>query len=228
MPRKKKITITYDSKVIAENLERALRARGLSVMKLSEMVGVSDTLIHQILDGERNVSASVLAKIALALGVSADELLGLRPSDAEVRRLEEDRDRLQHEAARIAASFSELDASARDSALDRLQEIHEAIADIEFRLRRAREFARSRDSGTLILPVLGDPEPLVLKADCAARPAGDAPAGSLVLIRRRAGSGGEARGPYAVKRDGGVEVRAEPSGEVLGEVVGYLLPAPTV
>lgn len=192
------------------------------------MTGLSDSLIYQILSGDRNVSANTVAKVALALGVSADELLGLRPGAEEVARLERQLADLREEAAEVAASFPALDDASRELALAQLREIHETIADLERRLEFARKAQGSLDSENLVIPLLGSDGKLAVKADCAARlnspasplaGAGDA----YVLVRKRASG----EGPFAVRRNGGVEVTyvPNPGSEVIGEVVGYWFPA---
>jgi len=71
--------------VVAENVRSLRRAAELSQEELAHEAAVDRTYISQVERGRRNVTISVLAKIALALNVSPDKLL-VAPSSGRRRR----------------------------------------------------------------------------------------------------------------------------------------------
>lgn len=80
--------------VFGERLTALRKARGLTQVELARKIGSSQRAISRYETVADRAPAPVVAKLALALGVSTDELLGVRkaPSaglaeDAETRRL---------------------------------------------------------------------------------------------------------------------------------------------
>lgn len=62
-----------------ENIARFCRESGLSVSALCESAGVSPGILSDLKNGrKKTVSSETLAKLARALGVSTDCLLGVR------------------------------------------------------------------------------------------------------------------------------------------------------
>jgi transcriptional regulator with XRE-family HTH domain len=60
---------------VGERLRRARLARGLSLRRLAEVVGVSPSLVSQVETGRAKPSVNTLYALATALGVSLDSLL---------------------------------------------------------------------------------------------------------------------------------------------------------
>ncbi len=77
MPRKQNITSEHYNKILPTRLRDALKARGLLPGTLAEQIGVQRQAVNYYLNGDRVPDAERLAKIAAALGVSCDYLLGL-------------------------------------------------------------------------------------------------------------------------------------------------------
>jgi len=64
---------------LGESLSRARTARGITQRELAKMTGVSYRVIAHYETVVKNPSPDVVVKIAKALKVSADELMGLKP-----------------------------------------------------------------------------------------------------------------------------------------------------
>lgn len=60
---------------IGDRLRRARQARGLSLRRLAEVLGVSPSLISQVETGRAKPSVNTLYALATELGISLDELL---------------------------------------------------------------------------------------------------------------------------------------------------------
>ena len=63
-----------------EKIEEAMRIRKIKNKTLAELVGVSPSMITRYLNGESEMSATILCKIAAELRVSVDYLCGLESS----------------------------------------------------------------------------------------------------------------------------------------------------
>lgn len=70
--------------VVAKNIRAARKAAGLSQEELAHEAELDRTYISQVERKQRNLTISVLARIAKALGVTADSLL--IPSDVATSR----------------------------------------------------------------------------------------------------------------------------------------------
>lgn len=60
---------------ISRRLKNVRKAKGISVYKLSQLSGVSETHIRDLERGDRNPSIDTLSKLAVPLGLSLPELL---------------------------------------------------------------------------------------------------------------------------------------------------------
>ena len=60
---------------ISKRLENVRKAKDISVYKLSQLSGVSETHIRDLERGDRNPSIDTLSKLAVPLGLSLPELL---------------------------------------------------------------------------------------------------------------------------------------------------------
>lgn len=107
-------------------LDKALRAAALSNVKIAKALGVTDSAVFRWRSGENTPNADTLAAILELCGASADEILGLRPSQIDRGALEKavtlirgalDRGGIAHAAAERAIAERELEAAEQD--LDR-------------------------------------------------------------------------------------------------------------
>lgn len=89
------------------------KARGLTLVELSDLIGVTPSHLSQIERGKRNVNNHVLTRLASALHVQPYELIA--PSDGNFKRLadtisqlsESDRMRVEAFALALLASHEE-------------------------------------------------------------------------------------------------------------------------
>lgn len=63
-------------KVFAANLRRLRQARGISQERLAELAGLHRTYVSSVERGARNISIDNIARLAKALDVSPEKLLG--------------------------------------------------------------------------------------------------------------------------------------------------------
>jgi transcriptional regulator with XRE-family HTH domain len=66
------------SKTIGQRLRQIIKDRGIKQTWVAERAGMPYSTLQSVLDDKRAPSADTLFKIASALGVSADWLLGLK------------------------------------------------------------------------------------------------------------------------------------------------------
>lgn len=62
----------------ADNLRRIMRDRGMTQAELGRMVGISQGNVSMYVTGRREPRATYILRIATALGVTTDELLGVK------------------------------------------------------------------------------------------------------------------------------------------------------
>lgn len=62
--------------LITNNILKIRTEKGLTQAQLAEMLNVQQSMISMIENEERNPSVDVLLKLAAALGVTVDELIG--------------------------------------------------------------------------------------------------------------------------------------------------------
>lgn len=62
----------------ADNLRRIMSDRGMTQAELGKAVGISQGNVSMYVTGRREPRATCVMRIATALGVSADDLLGVR------------------------------------------------------------------------------------------------------------------------------------------------------
>jgi len=74
----------YSSKQFGENLRNALASVGMTQVQLADKLGTSGASISRYVSGARKVSPEVIVKMALALNVSADSLLGIELKKSEM------------------------------------------------------------------------------------------------------------------------------------------------
>ncbi len=81
MPRPRKSSpteIAADTQTIASRLVALRKLRGLTQVELAEKIGVSRNLLSNYEQGRTHLTDETIIRIALALKVSSDELLGLK------------------------------------------------------------------------------------------------------------------------------------------------------
>lgn len=61
-----------------EILKEELEVRGISQKKIAEIIKVSYTMLNEMLNGKRQLSAEVALLFEAALGVDADMLIGIQ------------------------------------------------------------------------------------------------------------------------------------------------------
>lgn len=80
MPRKSRLQLAplpIGDESIGERLARLRKERGYTQVELAEKIGLVQALVSDYERGKLRLSAEALARFALALEVSADEILGL-------------------------------------------------------------------------------------------------------------------------------------------------------
>jgi transcriptional regulator with XRE-family HTH domain len=90
MPRRPKFklkNLELDAKPLGERIAEARKRKGLTQSQLAEKIGISQYLVSDYEIGRLNISATMLVHVAVALGVSADELLGLQSKDHVEKQL---------------------------------------------------------------------------------------------------------------------------------------------
>jgi transcriptional regulator with XRE-family HTH domain len=92
----------------AAAFDKLLRNKGLTNAQVARIIKVSGGTISRYRSGERAPDPDSLAAMCQALGVSADELLGLDVSEQRAA------DHLAREAARLVEAAEKLTAAARD------------------------------------------------------------------------------------------------------------------
>lgn len=71
---------TAQTRRIAKRLAMLRRKQGVSQNDLAESVGLTQSMMSRYETGERRIPSELLAEFAAAIGVSSDELLGLKKS----------------------------------------------------------------------------------------------------------------------------------------------------
>lgn len=64
-----------ESEKLGQNLTRIRKEKGISQDKLSRLLRIDRSFISNIENGKTNPTLATIAKLAKAIGVSADELL---------------------------------------------------------------------------------------------------------------------------------------------------------
>jgi transcriptional regulator with XRE-family HTH domain len=68
---------------LGERIARRRKEQGLTQVQLAELLGISQQLVAFYERGERRIPVDVLPAAARLLGVSVEELLGLRPENGK-------------------------------------------------------------------------------------------------------------------------------------------------
>lgn len=70
--------IDLGEEAIHERIARLRKERGLTQQQLADDIGLTQSLISSYESGRRGLSAELVARFALALEISTDELIGLK------------------------------------------------------------------------------------------------------------------------------------------------------
>jgi transcriptional regulator with XRE-family HTH domain len=136
-PRKRK-SITDTELAIAKRLKDARLRRGLMQVDVAKAVGVKQPVLSECESGEIRLHGALLVRLATVLKVSADEILGIKPSDSPAPRSARLVRRLQR--------LEELPATHRRSVLtfmDALLEKHGRNGHSQHGDRKAANVARA-------------------------------------------------------------------------------------
>jgi transcriptional regulator with XRE-family HTH domain len=79
---------------IAQRLAECRRKSGISQNQLAEQLGLTQSMLSRYENGERRIPSELLAEFAVAIGVSADDLLGLKSSRKNSQELSDDMKKL--------------------------------------------------------------------------------------------------------------------------------------
>jgi len=91
----------------AAAFDKLLKAKGLTNVAVARVLKVSGATISRYRSGERAPDPDSLAAMCQALGISADELLGLEVSEQRAA------DHLARQAARLVEAADQLSAATR-------------------------------------------------------------------------------------------------------------------
>ena len=83
MPQKPKFKlkeIIFDGNTIGQRIAKTRKRKGLTQTVLAEKIGISQRLVSDYEIGRVRISADMLCRFAIALGVTSDSLLGLNNS----------------------------------------------------------------------------------------------------------------------------------------------------
>lgn len=78
MPQRGRYKGPVDDKTIGKKLRESRIARGMTQTELADELGINQSLISEYEQGSVRLHAPLVAGFAKALGVSADEILGLQ------------------------------------------------------------------------------------------------------------------------------------------------------
>jgi transcriptional regulator with XRE-family HTH domain len=83
MPKKSRLNLAplnLGKETLGQRLARARKARGFSQTELARKIGSIQALVSDYERGNLRLSAEMTIRFAKALGVSTDELLGVKPT----------------------------------------------------------------------------------------------------------------------------------------------------
>lgn len=222
--------ITKETIIVADRLNKLIKEKGYTQQDLAQKLGISDSLLGSILNKKRNVSAEVAVKLAVMLGITTDELLGLVVDDqAKLDELKKKKRHLEQEAVSLLEQASRISTKERVSVMEKISAIDREIVELDAVIRRSEQFlAAKRNSATIEVPcVTGGatvfkPTPDV-KADSAA--VGD---NGIVLYLKRSNDVQREK-LYAILQGSKVTLSDAPdsSDTILGEVTHVLMPTET-
>jgi transcriptional regulator with XRE-family HTH domain len=85
---------TDDTRRIARRLAELRRKKGISQLQLCEELDLTQSMMSRYETGERRIPSELLAEFATAIGVSSDELLGIKPARKNGQEMTKDMKRL--------------------------------------------------------------------------------------------------------------------------------------
>ena len=109
--------MSVDQTEIGRRIKDARRRKGKTQAQLAEGLGMDQALFNQYERGRIRINSGLLAGIAKALAVTADELLGLRPPKDRTKPLDQKLLRRMQKIQRLSPRARERVVKAIDSAL---------------------------------------------------------------------------------------------------------------
>ncbi|QDT07437.1 anaerobic benzoate catabolism transcriptional regulator [Rubripirellula lacrimiformis] len=85
---------TDKTRRIARRLASMRKSQGISQNELCEKLGLTQSMMSRYENGERRIPSELLADFAAAIGVSADELLGLEAVKKNAQEMDEETKKL--------------------------------------------------------------------------------------------------------------------------------------
>jgi transcriptional regulator with XRE-family HTH domain len=80
------VNMAESYKAFVDNLRRITKEKKISQVELADLIGISKSTLGHYFTGNTSPSLEILVKIADALNVSCDELLGRNDVDAVIRQ----------------------------------------------------------------------------------------------------------------------------------------------
>lgn len=221
------IKITKETETVSKNLAQIFNENpDLTYKEVADKAGISDALLGAIIHKQRNISPEALVKLASALHVSTDYLLGLFVPESldDLAKLHEQKRYLEQRVSASLYDAAKLKTSTeRAAAMQMVAELDEQIALITTSIERA-------SSGPIRIPERGGnavyrPAGFVDTTECVVIKNGsdNVPADSVVFL----GSTNNPTRVYLVNNTGKFHLTKTPAPDcdVVGEATYVLLPA---
>lgn len=222
------IRITKETRSVAETLANLFaRDKKLTYKSVATKAGISDALLGAIVNGQRNITPEVLVKLAVALGVTTDYLLGLDAVESlnDLKELKFQKQQLEHQVSKLLrAAADQKSGTERTKTMQKVMALEERIA------RMASSLERSA-AGPLKIPTRSGDEDVYRPADfvgateCVVIRNGDnnIPADSVIFLEHAT----KPTGAYLVNSSGKLRLTKTPAPDsaVVGAASYILLPA---
>jgi len=85
-PKYKLPDIDFGNETIGQRIAIVRKAKKLSQQKLADMIGITRELVSGYERGKVRIFGDLVARFAIVLEVSADELLGLKPNPSVTKK----------------------------------------------------------------------------------------------------------------------------------------------
>ena len=85
---------TEKTRQIAQRLATMRKRQGISQNGLCSQLGLTQPMMSRYENGDRRIPSELLAEFAIAIGVSADELLGLKAAKKNTHEIDEETKKL--------------------------------------------------------------------------------------------------------------------------------------
>ena len=132
--------------MIGENIKRLLKENGYTQKDLAKRTGLTESTISHYVNNQREPNLEALKRLALALGVSVDELIGhdyptpaLLKAFAEIDRLKVENDSLRMAGNSFKMHYNTAKAEGIKEFAERLKE---KFCDIKYQANTDRKTVR--------------------------------------------------------------------------------------